>query len=120
MSIIAASTLVQVFDAHYADWTPSATDTAAWKTLTAATGDTNVVTTVGLFGTDISKFLADCALATTNCKSADYADYNGWAAGISWTAKTSTPTTNDWDSVSFVEDLLHVGIMWDVSENSIS
>ena len=116
-TIVAASTLVDVFNAHYAKWIPSPTDTAAWKTLTAATGDAKVVTTVGLFGIDLAAFLADCALATTNCKSADYADYNGWGAGVSWTA-TSVPTDADFDTVSFVEDLLLVGVSWDTTENN--
>ena len=117
-TIVAASTLDQVFNAHYAKWIPSPTDTAAWKTLTAATGDAKVVTTVGLFGIDLAAFLADCALATTNCKSADYADYNGWGAGISWTG-TSVPTDADYDSVSFVEDLLSIGVNWDTTLNGV-
>ena len=117
-TIVAASTLDQVFAAHYAKWVPNATDTAAWKTLTAATGDKNIVTTIGLFGIDLAAFLADCALATTNCKSADYADYNGWGAGISWTG-TSVPTDADYDSVSFVEDLLSIGVNWDTTLNVV-
>lgn len=82
MSITAASVKQDVLD-KYSDFAPLASDLTAWKTVTAKASDT-VVTTMGLFGADLTKFLADCVIAqgATKCVSSEYDNYNGWAIGI--------------------------------------
>lgn len=52
-------------------------------------------TKVGLFGADLTAFLADCAVAqgaASPCVVADYASFNGWAFGIQWTNGSAATT----------------------------
>jgi hypothetical protein len=83
MAITSTSTLAEVFTTAVAtkEWDPSADDIKAWKTLTGVASD-KVTISMGLTGLDLTTFLEDCALATTNCKSAEYEKYNGWALGV--------------------------------------
>lgn len=89
MTISATSTLAEVFTASSTKWGPSSTDIDTWNAANPADTDTKTVTNIGLFGGDLTTFLADCATATTNCKAADYDGYNGWGVGICWTKGTT-------------------------------
>ena len=80
MSITATSTLVQVFAANIA--VPSTKDLAAWTTISPLTAGGNVATKVGLFGIDLTDFLADCAMASAVCTEKDFKKFSGWAIGV--------------------------------------
>ena len=81
MTIASTDTLATVFAAQ-TSWYPNETDIGAWNTADHATSDTTYTTDIGLFGADLTDFLADCALATDNCTSSDYDAYTGWGFGI--------------------------------------
>ena len=118
ITISATSPLTDVYLAHIANFEPNTGDLAKWSPLTAPSTDSNVKAKIGLFGVELTAFLADCALATTNCKSADYTNYNGWAIGIQWTA-TADPTANDVNSVTFVGLKEWVGVTWGTTTRSL-
>ena len=86
------ATLAEVL-AAYNTYAPTAADLTAWKTATTFAAGDKVVTKIGLFGADLTKFNEDCALTTAGCTVADYADYNGWAIGIQWDATGNSATT---------------------------
>ena len=109
MSITADSTLDAVFLANIADWKPTDSDTKVWVKLAPATGDTVYTTTVGLFGEDLTDFLDDCAVATKNCKPADYDGYSGWAFGINIAGNAVATNTN---TVSFETLKYSVALTW--------
>lgn len=106
MSITSASTIAEIMTANN-DWKYSDTDLTAWKKLTGAASDA-VTIQMGLTGLELTDFLKDCATATTNCKEADYAKYNGWALGIYWS--TATATT----SMAEVR-----GVCWDLTKKCV-
>ena len=86
-AIEAASTLADVLAAHN-DFAATSEQMTNWVELTPlASGDAS--TLVGLFGADLTDFLADCAIATTNCTSSDYDNYSGWAIGVDWTVASA-------------------------------
>lgn len=101
MTIGASSTLADVFASGAAKWGPSADDIKAWAKANPAKDDTDTVTNIGVFGGDLTTFLADCATATTNCKVADYDGYNGWGVGICWTKGTTSQASGEFDAVLF-------------------
>ena len=101
MAIGASSTLAEVFASGAAKWGPSADDIKAWAKANPAKDDTDTVTNIGVFGGDLTTFLADCATATTNCKAANYDGYNGWGVGINWTKGTTSQATGEFDAVLF-------------------
>lgn len=92
MTITSTSTLAEVYTAQ-TSWYPSTTDIGTWADADHATGDTTYTTAIGLFGADLTDFLADCATATDHCDSADYDAYTGWGIGIEWSA--TTPVSDD-------------------------
>lgn len=114
MSITKDSTLAQVYAANLADWKPSADDTKQWVKLTAAapggTADTVYTTTVGLFGADLTDFLADCELAATACKVANYDNYSGWAFGIN--IVSTTAVAGNVNVISFEAPKYSVALTW--------
>lgn len=120
MSITASSTLDAVFAASATKWGPSSTDIDAWNTAKPADADTKTVTNIGLFGGDLTTFIADCATATTNCKSADYELYNGWGVGISWTKGTTDQATGDFDAVLFTSTSDLIEVEWDTATNTLT
>ena len=77
--ITAASSLFDVFSANVA--APTETDISAWTKLTAITAETMITTKVGLFGSDLTNFVADCAIADS-CTTGVYSKYTGWAIGV--------------------------------------
>ena len=111
MTITSTSPLTDVFLAHIASFHPNSSDIANWTALTPPTGESNVTTEVGLFGADLTSFLADCAIATTNCKSADYINYNGFTLYVEWVA-TTAPTAGDVNSVTFASHNQWVANQW--------
>jgi hypothetical protein len=44
-----------------------------------------VATKVGLFGFDLTDFLADCAMASALCTEKDFKKFSGWAIGVQFT-----------------------------------
>jgi hypothetical protein len=100
---MAIATLEDLFTTYNADITATDTEIAAWKTLDPvqieayicndplactrrllAAEDNAVVTSVGLFGADLTDFNADCVKLEDLCDVADYANYNGWGVGVNW------------------------------------
>jgi hypothetical protein len=47
-----------------------------------------VATKVGLFGFELTDFLADCALASL-CTEKDFKKFSGWAIGVEFTMTTA-------------------------------
>ena len=87
-TITSTSTLADVLAAHN-NFAATTAQMANWVELTPlASGDAS--TLVGLFGADLTDFLADCAIATTNCTSSDYDNYSGWAIGVDWTVASAS------------------------------
>lgn len=109
-AIAADSALADVFAAQ--DWAPSTTDLDAWTTLNPATDDTRVVTDLGLFGVDLTDFLADCTTATSSCKPADYDNFNGWGIGLLWSKGAGTIANGEFDQVLLVETLVLAEVEW--------
>jgi len=82
--IVAASTLEQVLVANVAKLNPSTSDLTAWTALTKTSNDASTpvyATKLGLFGGDLTGFLADCTTATA-CDETAYDKYTGWGIGI--------------------------------------
>lgn len=79
--------------------------------LGAAGDDNTVVTSVGLFGYDLTDFLDECATLeeTDECTVADYDAYTGWAVGVNWEGTT----LNAIDGVVFTESLWSVQVEWE-------
>lgn len=77
-----------------------------------APGDANtIVTSVGLFGYDLTAFLDECATLeeTDDCTVADYDAYTGWAVGVNWEGTTVTTI----DGVVFTDSLWSVQVEWE-------
>ena len=100
--ITAASTVTNVLAAYNA-YTATSAEITAWNSGTG--GVTTTKTSVGLFGADLTDFLADCAIAvaTTACKVADYDNYNGWAIGVNFASTKTSDPTGDVSSVAFTD-----------------
>ncbi len=79
--------------------------------LGAASVANNVATKVGLFGWELTDFLASCVTLGDLCKSADYDPYSGWAVGVSW--EHSSSVANDQvDGVVFKDSKWSVQTVW--------
>ena len=73
------------FMADHSNFFPSTTDVSGWKTATKFDSDDLVVTKAGLFGAELTSFNSDCVAAGSDiCVPYDYADYSGWAIGVSF------------------------------------
>lgn len=118
MTISDTSTTDEVIAAALPKFIPSDADLKVWSKLTAATGDSVYTTLVGLFGADLTAFLADCT-TSTECKEEDYSVYTGWAFGIQW---TGTAVNSDFTSVTFADNLEIVGCFWSstAADNAIN
>jgi len=115
MSIVAASTIQNVLDAHN-DFAPTATEITAWNAATIyATG--RPVTKVGLWGADLTDFNADCLISTL-CAAEDFTAWNGWAVGVDW-ALAAGVTTGTIDGV-IIEDLMWgAEVSWVTAVNTL-
>jgi hypothetical protein len=127
-------TLADLFTT-YNDFAATADEIAAWKTLTpvqievdagpalrsgrlSAAEDNAVVTSVGLFGADLTDFNADCVTLGELCDVADYADYNGWGVGVNWESAEDV-TADQVDGVAFATSKWTVQVTWNAEENVI-
>jgi len=89
--------------ADFDSYTATTDEITAWNTITAYAAADLVVTKAGLFGADLTAFNDACTAAAdvAICDPADYADYTGWAIGVSWTPGTTAPSTGDKRGVAF-------------------
>jgi hypothetical protein len=120
-------TLDDILFTELGDVTATAAEIEAWGTLDdvlkfvvgTTTQINTVVTKVGLFGFDLTDFLAACTDATDVCDPADYAAFTGWAVGVNW---SSSATVDDGfvDGVIFATSLESVQVAWDASGNTAS
>ena len=126
-----ATALDTLFTDYNAKITATADEIAAWNPLDAfqieeaklmegrlgATVDNTVVTSVGLFGYDLTDFLDECATleADDDCTVADYDAYTGWAVGVNWNGTY----TNDIDGVVFTDSKWSVQVTWDAETNDV-
>lgn len=117
MSITKDSLLTDVYAANIADWKPTDADTKQWVKLTAATDDTVYTTTVGLFGADLTDFLADCTTASAKCDVTDYDNYSGWAFGIN--IVSTTAVADDVNVISFEAPKYSIAHTWKAAAPSL-
>ena len=125
-----ATALETLFTEYNALFTATADEIAAWNPIDpvqveeaklmegrlGATVDNTVVTSVGLFGFDLTDFLDECATleADDDCTVADYDAYTGWAVGVNWAGTK----VNDIDGVVFSESKWSVQVTWG-EENTV-
>ena len=102
-----------------AAWNPIDPRAAAARLMSGRLGvDNTVVTSVGLFGYDLTDFLDECATLeeTDECTVADYDAYTGWAVGVNWEGVED----NAIDGVVFTDSLWSVQVEWDATTNVIT
>jgi len=102
-----------------AAWNPIDPRAAAARLMSGRLGvDNTVVTSVGLFGYDLTDFLDECATLeeTDECTVADYDAYTGWAVGVNWDGVED----NAIDGVVFTDSLWSVQVEWDATTNVIT
>ena len=117
------SALETIFDDNHADWAPSDTDLDAWVEVDPATDDTTV-TKVGLFGGDLTAFLADCTAATDDCDPAEYDGFSGWAFGVEWApaeaaGRLRQATAADINTLVFADRLIAAQVTWVDGDNEL-
>ena len=119
-----ATALQTLFTKYNAKITAPAAEITAWNPLDAVsvlvglTGAPNsVVTSVGLFGYDLTDFLDECATleADEDCTVADYDAYTGWAVGVNWVGTEANAT----DGVVFTDSKWSVQVSWDADTNTV-
>jgi hypothetical protein len=101
-----------------ASWNPIDPRAATVRLMSGRLGvDNTVVTSVGLFGYDLTDFLDECATLeeTEECTVADYDAYTGWAVGVNWDGVED----NAIDGVVFTESLWSVQVEWDATTNDV-
>ena len=101
------TTLEELFTTYNAEFTATTDEIAAWGALTA-TGDDTTVTSVGLWGQDLTDFNADCVALADLCDVADYADYNGWGVGVNF----ADGTADTYDGVAFTDSKWCLHLYW--------
>jgi hypothetical protein len=120
------TTLVDIFIAELGDVTATPAEIEAWGTLDdvlkfvagTTTQINTVVTKVGLFGFNLTDFLAACTAATDVCDPEDYAAFTGWAVGVNWSSD-ATVADNYKDGVIFATSLESVEVMWNAAGNDM-
>ena len=129
MVVAEPTALETLFTDYNAKITATADEIAAWnpidpfqteeaKLMEGRLGaDNTVVTSIGLFGYDLTDFLDECATleADEDCKVADYDAYTGWAVGVDWTGVED----NTIDGVVFTDSLWSVQVTWDDTTNVV-
>ena len=117
----ADTTLAELWTEYNPSFVATAAEIEAWNTLdvvgtiarlragklSAPGADNTVVTYVGLFGVDLTDFLADCE-TSDDCDPADYDVYTGWAVGVNWSGTPANPI----DGVVFTDSLWSVQVTW--------
>ena len=120
-----ATALETLFTKYNAKITATADEITAWNPIDAKEvlvglegAPNSVVTSVGLFGYDLTDFLDECATleADEDCKVADYDAYTGWAIGVNWDGTEA----NAIDGVVFTDSLWSVEVTWDPETNSVA
>ena len=125
-------TLAELFTEFNAGITATADEIAAWNVLDpvqiessillsgrlSQAADNTVVTSVGLFGADLTDFNADCVALEDLCDVADYANYNGWGVGINFESEDDV-TDDQIDGVGFATSKWCVVMAWDEDANMI-
>ena len=115
--------LEELFTTYNAKFTATADEIAAWNPIDPFQievsslmegrlgADNTVVTSVGLFGYDLTDFLDECATleADGDCTVADYDAFTGWAVGVNWAGEGS----NEIDGVVFSESKWSVQVEWE-------
>lgn len=128
MVVATPTPLGELFTEYNAKITATADEIAAWNpidpraaTVRLMSGrlgvDNTVVTSVGLFGYDLTDFLDECATleADDDCTVADYDAYTGWAVGVNWDGVED----NAIDGVVFTDSKWSVQVTWDAATNVI-
>lgn len=128
MVVAEPTALETLFTEYNAKITATADEIAAWNpidpraaTVRLMSGrlgvDNTVVTSVGLFGYDLTDFLDECATleADKDCTVADYDAYTGWAVGVNWDGVED----NAIDGVVFTDSKWSVQVEWDATTNNV-
>ena len=128
MVVAEPTALETLFTDYNAKITATADEIAAWnpidpraqaaRLMSGRLGvDNTVVTSVGLFGFDLTDFLDECATLeeTDECTVADYDAYTGWAVGVNWDGVED----NAVDGVVFTDSLWSVQVTWDAATNVV-
>ena len=129
MVVAEPTALETLFTDYNAKITATADEIAAWnpidpfqteeaKLMEGRLGaDNTVVTSIGLFGYDLTDFLDECATleADEDCTVADYDAYTGWAVGVNWDGTE----VNAIDGVVFTDSLWSVQVAWDAETNIV-
>ena len=119
-----ATALETLFTKYNAKITAPAAEITAWNPIDAKEvlvglegAPNSVVTSVGLFGYDLTDFLDECATleADEDCKVADYDAYTGWAVGVNWDGTEA----NEIDGVVFTDSKWSVQVTWDAETNVV-
>ena len=103
-----AATLV----AYYNTYTATADEIAAWKTVTVFGTADKAVTSVGLFGADLTDFTDDCVALEDKCDVADFEDWSGWAIGVNWAPGSTAPTGDSFNALSFKALKQYIQVKW--------
>jgi hypothetical protein len=115
-------TLAELFTEYNAVFTATTDEIAAWNAIDPVQVDDEdnaVVTSVGLFGADLTDFNADCVALEDLCDVADYANYNGWGVGINWESEDDA-LVGQYDGVGFATSKWIVMVGWDAETNLIT
>ena len=113
-------TLADLLTTYSAEITAAAAEITAWGNLDPvqiSSVDNKVVTSVGLFGVDLTDFNAICVALEDLCDIADYADYNGWGVGVSWESPEDV-TADQVDGVAFASSKWTVQVTWSGNADS--
>ena len=124
------STLADLFTEYNAEITATSDEIAAWNALDpvqiessklmsgrlSQAEDNTVVTSVGLFGADLTDFNADCVALEDLCDVADYAAYNGWGVGVNWESAEDV-ADDQVDGVAFATSKWTVQVTWSGTAN---
>ena len=107
------ATLADLFTTYNQEFTAIADEITAWNTLTA-TGSDNTVTSVGLWGQDLTDFNADCVTLADLCDVADYEAYNGWGVGVNF----ADSTADTHDGAAFTDSKWCLHLYWSGSSST--
>ena len=104
--MVEPTALEELFTAFNTKVTATEAEIEAWNAIDPIEED-DLVTKVGLFGWDLTDFLADCA-DTEECDATDYEAFTGWAIGVNWTEGPNVERRG----VIFEDTLLNVEVYW--------
>ena len=101
-------------DSYQYDFTAAVTEIGGWNV--ADNTVTTITTSAGLFGADLTAFLADCAWAkTTDCDVTDYDNYSGWAIGVNFAA--SAYSNGSVSSFCITDKRACIDLTWNIYAN---